>query len=65
MADKSEEKRERGYIVISTTLERDVKKYAGCKIIPSGDIYPAIYRQVYGPASQRDCEKWVNSHCSK
>ena len=64
MAGKSEEQRERGYIVISTTLE-EAKKYAGCKVIPYGDVYPAIYRQVYGPASKRDCEKWVNSNCSK
>ena len=63
MADKSQD-RERGYIVISTTLE-DAKKYEGCKVIPAGEIYPAIYRQVYGPASQRDCEKWTASHCSK
>ena len=63
MSDKSQD-RQRGYVVISTTLA-DAKKYEGCKVIPSGDVYPAIYRQVYGPASQRDCEKWVNSHCSK
>jgi hypothetical protein len=60
MADKSDD-RERGYIVISTTLE-DAKKYEGCKVIPYGDIYPAIYRMVFGPASRRDCEKWVNSN---
>jgi hypothetical protein len=64
MADKSEE-RLRGYVVISTTLDGDVKKYAGCKVIPSGDVYPAIYRQVYGPASKRDCEKWVASNCTR
>ena len=64
MSDKSEEKRERGHVVISTTLE-EAKKYEGCKVIPYGDLYPAIYRQVYGPASRRDCEKWVNSNCSK
>ena len=63
MADKSGD-RERGYVVISTTLE-DAKKYAGCKVIPYGDVYPAIYRQVYGPASKRDCEKWVAANCSK
>ena len=63
MADKSEE-RLRGYIVISTTLSGEPKKYAGCKVIPYGDVYPAIYRQVYGPASKRECEKWVASHCS-
>ena len=63
MADKSEE-RLRGYVVISTTLV-DAKKFEGCKVIPYGDVYPAIYRQVYGPASKRECEKWVNSNCSK
>ena len=62
MADKSGD-RERGYIVISKTLE-DARKYEGCKVIPSGDIYPAIYRQVHGPASKRDCEKWVKSNCT-
>jgi len=63
MADKSRD-RQRGYVVISTTLE-DAKKYEGCKVIPYGEVYPAIYRQVYGPASQRDCEKWMASHCSQ
>ena len=63
MAEKSDD-RERGYIVISTTLE-DAKKYEGCKVIPSGDVYPAIYRQVYGPASKRDCEKWTAANCTK
>ena len=63
MADKPDD-RERGYIVISTTLE-DAKKYEGCKVIPYGDVYPAIYRQVYGPASKRDCEKWVASNCTR
>ena len=62
MADKSEE-RLRGYVVISKTLV-DAKKYEGCKVIPYGDVYPAIYRQVYGPASKRECEKWVKSNCS-
>jgi hypothetical protein len=63
MADKSEE-RLRGYVVISTTLE-EAKKYEGCKVIPYGDVYPAIYRQVYGPASKPECEKWVKANCSK
>ena len=63
MADKSED-RLRGYVVISKTLV-EAKKYEGCKVIPSGEPYPAIYRQVYGPASQRDCEKWMAANCSK
>ena len=65
MSDQKEEARERGYIVISTTLDNDPKKYEGCKVIPYGDVYPAIYRQVYGPAGKRDCEKWVNSNCTQ
>ncbi|MET0622650.1 MAG: hypothetical protein ABW250_06710 [Pyrinomonadaceae bacterium] len=64
MADKSDD-RERGYIVISTTLEPGAKKYEGCKVIPHDAIYPDIYKQVFGPASQHDCEKWVNSNCDK
>jgi hypothetical protein len=63
MAEKSDD-RERGYVVISKTLE-PAKKYEGCKVIPYGDVYPAIYRQVYGPASERECEKWLNSNCSR
>lgn len=63
MAEKSDD-RERGYIVISKTLEA-AKKYEGCKVISYGDVYPAIYRQVYGPASKHECEKWMNSNCSK
>jgi hypothetical protein len=63
MSDKSED-RLRGYVVISKTLV-EAKKYEGCKVIPSGEPYPAIYRQVFGPASKRDCEKWMASNCSK
>jgi hypothetical protein len=63
MTEKSGD-RQRGYVVISTTLE-DAKKYQGCKVIPYGDVYPAIYRQVFGPASKRDCEKWVASNCGR
>ena len=63
MAEKSDD-RERGYIVISKTLEA-AKKYEGCKVIPYGDVYPAIYRQVYGPANKRECEKWVKSNCTR
>ena len=37
MAGKSDEQRERGYVVISKTLE-EAKKYEGCKVIPYGDV---------------------------
>ena len=55
MADKSDEKL-RGYIVIALTASTG-KKYEDCKVIPHGDVFPAIYSQVFGPASQKDCEK--------
>ena len=56
--------RERGYIVIALTGGTG-KKQEDCKVIPHGDVYPAIYSQVFGPASQRECEKWKNSNCGK
>ena len=59
MAEKSG--RLRGYVVISTTLEGT--DYSGCKVIPYGEPYPAIYRQVFGPASEKECKQWVAQHC--
>ena len=63
MADKSDD-RLRGYIVIALTASTG-KKYDDCKVIPSGDVFPAIYSQVFGPASQKDCEKWTAANCGK
>ena len=63
MADKDAE-RLRGYIVIALTASTG-KKYDDCKVIPHGDLFPAIYSQVFGPASQKDCEKWMAANCDK
>ena len=63
MADKSDDKL-RGYIDIALTASTG-KKYEDCKVIPHGDVFPAIYSQVFGPASQKDCEKWKASNCGK
>lgn len=60
------EERERAYIVIALTGSGEKKKgYEGCRVIPHGEVYPAIYTQVYGPESRRDCEKWAAKNCSK
>ncbi|HYN85992.1 MAG TPA: hypothetical protein VER32_12120 [Pyrinomonadaceae bacterium] len=56
--------RERAHIVIALTGTTG-KKHEGCRVVPHGEPYPAIYSQVYGPASQRDCEKWMASNCSR
>ena len=63
MANKSDEKL-RGYIVIALASSTG-KKYEDCKVIPHGDVYAAIYKQVFGPASQKDCEKWKAANCGK
>ena len=63
MADKDAE-RLRGYIVIALTASTG-KKHEDCKVIPHGDPYAGIYSQVFGPASQKDCEKWMAANCSK
>ena len=63
MADKSDD-RLRGYIVIALT-ESAGKKYEDCKVIPYGDVYAATYSQVFGPASQKECEKWQHANCGK
>ena len=63
MADKQDE-RLKGYIVIALA-ESTAKKYEDCKVIPHGDLYPATHKQVFGPESQKDCEKWANANCGK
>jgi hypothetical protein len=56
--------RERGYVVIAL-VGGTGKKHEGCRVIPHGEVYPAIYSQVFGPASQRECEKWMKSNCGR
>ena len=62
MGDKSDD-RLRAYVVISRTLVGD--DYQDCKVIPSGEPFPAIYRQVFGPASEKDCKQWAARNCDK
>ncbi len=62
MADKSED-RLRGYIVIAATGSTADNKHYDCKLVPYGDPYPATYTQVYGPASEHDCKKWMAANC--
>ena len=63
MADKSDE-RLRGYIVIALTASSG-KKYEDCQMIPYGDSYVGTHSQVFGPESQKDCEKWMAANCVK
>ena len=61
---ESDNDRQRAYVVIALTASAG-KKCEDCKVIPRGDVYPAIYSQLYGPASRRDCEKWRNANSGK
>ena len=54
--------RQRAYVVIALTGGTG-KKHEDCKVIPHGDPYAAIYSQVYGPASQKECQKWAAANC--
>jgi hypothetical protein len=62
MADKSDE-RLRGYVVISKTLTGT--DYRDCKVVPYGEPILAIYRQVFGPASEKECKQWVAKNCKR
>jgi hypothetical protein len=62
MASKPDD-RLRAYVVISTTLTGT--DYRGCKVIPSGESYPDIYRQVFGPDSEKECNQWAAKNCKK
>ncbi len=61
MAEK-DDGRLRAYIVIARSGTAD-KKYQDCRVIPHGDPFPATHNQVFGPASQKDCEKWMAANC--
>lgn len=50
------------FIVIALTGSSG-DKYRGCRVIPEGNPYPAIYSQVFGPASREECAKWVEENC--
>ncbi|HYI12929.1 MAG TPA: hypothetical protein VEK57_28030 [Thermoanaerobaculia bacterium] len=62
MAGKADD-RLRGYVVISSTLEGE--DYRDCQVIPHGDPFLATHRQVFGPASEKDCKQWAAQNCKK
>ncbi|MGC2238194.1 MAG: hypothetical protein WA584_18720 [Pyrinomonadaceae bacterium] len=48
------------YIVIA----RVETEYENCQVVREDAVYPAIYSQVFGPASRSDCEAWMAKHCT-
>ncbi len=50
------------FIVIAA-LDRDEPPYHECQIIKADDVYPQIYKQVFGPANRKRCEDFVKENC--
>lgn len=50
------------FIVIALTGTGGTK-HQGCSVLPEGSPYPAIYSQVFGPASRGECEVWQADNC--
>lgn len=52
------------YQVIALLSSQDGKN-TGCRIIPTDQFFPAIFRKVFGPASREACERYVNDNCAQ
>lgn len=46
------------FIVISL-----IEGNTGCRIVPEGALFPQIYRQAFGPASESECQQWIAANC--
>ncbi len=60
--DDSERAASRGFIVIALAASSG-GKHLGCRVIPEGTIYPAIYKRVHGPAPLLNCVLYMAKHC--
>lgn len=47
------------YIVIAEVNT----KYKGCQVAPADAIFVATHRQVFGPDTKENCEKWKAQNC--
>lgn len=50
------------FIVIALTGS-GADKHQGCRVLPEGTAYLAIYSEVFGPASRGECDQWVAENC--
>lgn len=51
------------FIVIAL-VEPPSDLHLGCRIVPRDAVYPAIFRQVFGPATLDRCREWIGHHCA-
>ncbi len=50
------------FIVVALTASNG-EKHQGCRVLPEGALYPAIYSQFFGPASRAVCQQWIDANC--
>lgn len=54
---------EKKYIVAS--LAGSLPAHIDCRIYADGELFPAIYAKVFGPATKAECETWIANNCNK
>lgn len=52
------------FIVIAL-VDTEEPNYKACSIVPKGSMYPAIYKEVFGPGTMDECKKFISSNCSE
>lgn len=50
------------YLVYALTGH--LPKYIGCMSVPEGQIVPAIFERVFGPATEAECAAWIAANCA-
>jgi hypothetical protein len=56
-------KDEKGKFIVIAGLGAEGPNLQGCSIVPEDAVYLAIYRKVFGPASIKECQKFVQENC--
>jgi len=60
--DKSNSSPENQFIIIARTASVG-DKHQDCLLIKADAPCPATHNQVFGPASRKECEKWLREDC--
>lgn len=57
----AEEAREREYRVASRV--NGGKKHEDCIVYGPDEVIPATHRNVFGPSTRQECERWAAENC--
>ncbi|MCP1337436.1 hypothetical protein [Futiania mangrovi] len=53
-----------GKLHLVYALTGHLPKYIGCMSVPEGQIVPAIFERVFGPATEAECTVWIAENCT-